>query len=112
MRAMTSASATWMVTSSTRSSSLANIMAKSCVAERSARISRRRDDRPDTAGLRVVDGGAHVVIGAPSGGGADLPGRQVGGQRRATGDDVDAAGIQPGLAHVGHFNDVQARAQL
>ncbi|KAG1076989.1 hypothetical protein G6F40_017204 [Rhizopus arrhizus] len=39
MREMTSASATWMVTSSTRSSSLANIMAKSCVAERSARIS-------------------------------------------------------------------------
>ncbi|MNV58262.1 hypothetical protein D3C71_1506250 [compost metagenome] len=75
-------------------------------------VQRRGNDGADTAGLRVVDGGAHIVIGRASGGGADLPQRQRVGQGRATGDDMNTPRIGAGLGDVADFHDVQACAQL
>ncbi|MNI56797.1 hypothetical protein D3C73_1118210 [compost metagenome] len=75
-------------------------------------IQRRGDDGADTTGLRVVDGGANIVIGCASGGGADLPQRQFVGQGGATGNDMNAPRIGAGLGDIADFHDVQARAQL
>ena len=69
------------------------------------------DDGADGARLGVVDGGADVVVGAASGLGAELPGRQVGGQGRTAADDLDQAGAQAGLGGRSDLDHVQARAQ-